>query len=98
MMPEAWPSSSGKANELAPCGPQRRKVVTLFKTDDSRYWQYDFTVREHRYRGSTKETNRYRAEKIEALKKARALEKHDPLPKKPPRLLAFCSEFLEWVD
>ena len=72
--------------------------MRLFKAGDSQYWQYDFTVREHRYRGSTKETNKHRAERIAALKQARALERHDPLPKKAPRLLEFCGEFLTWVD
>lgn len=47
--------------------PQWRKLVELFKKKDSKFYWYDFKVRTRRCRGSTKETNRKRAEKIAAL-------------------------------
>jgi hypothetical protein len=61
-------SSSGRTHERLPCGLQRRKIVELFRKKDSRFYWYDFKVRGQGCRGSTKETNRKRAEKIAARK------------------------------
>jgi integrase len=72
--------------------------VDLFKKKKSKYWWYDFTVRDRRYRGSTKETNRNRASSIASLKLADALDGSDPLPKKAPLLCDFSQRFLDWVN
>ena len=52
-------------------------LVKLFKKNKSKYYWYDFTVRGERYRGSTKETNRTRAQKAAALKLAAAIKGSD---------------------
>jgi len=54
--------------------------VGLFKRKNSHHWQYDFTVRGQRYRGSTKETNKARAATRAALLLAQAIEGNDPIP------------------
>jgi len=72
--------------------------VELFKKKDSRFWWFDFKVRDKRYRGSTKESNEKRAAKIAALKLSQALEGSDPLDRKAPTLLELSSEFLKWIE
>lgn len=71
--------------------------MELFKKRKSKYYWYDFTVAGRRYRGSTKESNKTRADAIAALKLANATEGRDPLPKKAPVLQDFSGRFLEWV-
>src|SRR5215467_16266413 len=71
----------------------RRKLVKLFRKPNSRFYWYDFTVRGHRYRGSTQETRSVRALKTASLKLASALESTDPLPSKPPVLEEFAQRF-----
>lgn len=71
--------------------------MKLFKKPKSAFYWYDFTVRDKRYRGSTKETNAARAGKIAGLKLAAALQGNDPLDRKAPTLREFSSRFLEWV-
>jgi integrase len=71
--------------------------VDLFRKPNSKYYWYDFTVRGERFRGSTKETNETRADKIAALKLAAAIKGSDPLDKKVPTLREFSKDFLEWV-
>ena len=72
--------------------------MELFRKPDSRFWWFDFKVRGKRYRGSTKETNSKRAEKIAALKLAEALEGTDPLVRKVPTLAEFATQFTEWLE
>jgi hypothetical protein len=72
--------------------------VNVFRRPNSKYLQYDFTVRGNRYRGSTKETNDGRAEKIASLKLAASLAATDPLPTKIPRLRDIAPRFLSWVE
>ena len=72
--------------------------MELFLKSKSKFYWYDFTVRGERYRGSTKETNETRAEKVAALKLAAAIEGSDPLDKKPPTLRKYSVDFLEWVN
>ena len=72
--------------------------MAIFLKPKSKYFWYDFTVRGERYRGSTKETNKARAQKIAALKLAAAVEGNDPLDRKPPTLREYSKDFLEWVD
>lgn len=91
-------STSRRTHELLPCGLQWRKLVKLFKKKTSKFYWYDFTVRGERYRGSTKEANQTRAEKIAGLKLAQAIEATDPLPRKVPLLREFSKYFLNWVD
>lgn len=64
----------------------------------SKYFWYDFTVRCERFRGSTKETNKTRADGIAALKFTAANEASDPLnTRKPPTLQEYSKGFLNWV-
>jgi len=72
--------------------------VKLFKKKDSSFYWYDFNVRGTRYRGSTKETNRKRAEKVAALKLSQTIERRDPLDKKSPSLVEFSTRFFDWID
>lgn len=72
--------------------------MKLFKKKNSQFYWYDFTVRGHRYRGSTEETNAARASKVAGLKLAATLEGHDPLDRKTPILRLFSKRFLEWIE
>jgi len=73
--------------------------VELFRKEKSKYYWYDFTVRGERYRGSTKETNETRAQKVAALKLAAAIKGSDPLDRTPPTLMEYAKEdFLRWVE
>jgi hypothetical protein len=72
--------------------------VDLFRKKNSKFFWYDFTVRGERYRGSTKETNETRADKIAALKLAAAIRGSDPLDQKSPTLREYSKAFLEWVE
>jgi hypothetical protein len=74
------------------------KLVELFLKSKSKYFWYDFTVRGERFRGSTKERNVTRAQKIAALKLAAAVEGSDPLDKRAPTLREYSKDFLLWVD
>jgi hypothetical protein len=76
----------------------RRKLVKLFKKPNSKFYWYDFTVRGHRYRGSTQETKTVRAVKAASLKLALVLEGTDPLPSKPTAICEFAVRFIAWVD
>jgi len=89
---------SGGTRELLPCGLPGGDLVKLFKKSKSKYYWYDFTVRDERYRGSTKETNETRAQKAAALKLAAAIKGSDPLDKKPPTLREYSKDFLQWVE
>lgn len=71
--------------------------MELFKTPKSKFYWFDFKIAGKRYRGSTKETNRTRAEAIAALKMSQVIEGNDPLPKKPTSLTEFSGRFLEWI-
>jgi hypothetical protein len=71
--------------------------VELFRKSKSKYYWYDFTVRGMRYRGSTKETNETRAQKVAALKLAAAIKGSDQLDRKPPTLREYAKDFLPWV-
>jgi integrase len=72
--------------------------VKLFRKSKSKYYWYDFTVRDERYRGSTKETNETRAQKAASLKLAAAVKGSDPLDRKPPTLRQYANDFLRWVE
>ena len=72
--------------------------MELFKKKDSRFYWYDFTVRGKRYRRSTKETNKRRAEKIAALKLSQAMEGTGLLDRKAPSLQEFSTRFLSWIE
>jgi hypothetical protein len=72
--------------------------VEVFKQKKSKFWWYDFAVRGKRFRKSTGETNRNRAEKIASLKFAEICEHGDPLPRKSPTVLEVSKRFLESVD
>jgi len=72
--------------------------VELFKKKDSRFYWYDFTVRGKRYRRSTKETNKRRAEKIAALKLSQAMEGTGLLDRKAPSLQELSTRFRSWVE
>ena len=48
--------------------------MSLYKRTDSQYWWYEFMVRGHRYRGSTEETKKTAARKVEDQERARVKE------------------------
>ena len=52
----------GGTHELLPCGLLGGDLVELFRKNKPKYYWYDFTVRDDRLRGSTKETNETRAD------------------------------------
>jgi len=72
--------------------------VKLFRKSKSRFYWFDFTVRGHRYRGSTGETKVVRATKVASMKLAQALEHGDLFPTKPTLLAEFSERFLGWLD
>jgi len=72
--------------------------VKLFKKTKSKFYWYDFTVRGHRYRGSTQETKSVSASKVAGLKLAHVIECTDPLPNRPSALDEFSLRFFSWVD
>ena len=72
--------------------------MEVFKQKKSKFWWYDFAVRGKRFRRSTGETNKNRAEKIASLKFAEICEHGDPLPRKAPTVLEVSKRFLESVD
>src|SRR5260370_36950818 len=84
--------------ERLPCGLQWRKLVELFRKKDSRFYWYDFKVRGKRYRRSTKETNKKRAEKIAAIKLSQAMGGIGLLDKRAPSLQGSSTGFLNWVE
>ena len=66
----------------------------IFRRPRSKYFQYDFTVRGERFRGSTKETNETRAEGIAALKFTPAVRRGDPSKVSHPRFANMRRTFL----
>ena len=72
--------------------------MKLFRKRKSKFYWYDFTVRGHRYRGSTQETKSVRALQAASLKLASVIQNTDPLPSKPTALCEFAERFLAWVD
>jgi site-specific recombinase XerD len=74
------------------------ELVKLFKKAKSRFYWFDFTVRGHRYRGSTGETKAVRATKVASMKLAQALEHGDLFPTKAPVLAEFSERFLSWLE
>ena len=74
----------------------RRKLVN--RKHKSKFYWYDFTVRGHRYRGSTQETKAARASRIAGLKLAQAIECTDRLPKTPTSLGEFSRDFFSWLQ
>src|SRR5260370_34424809 len=84
--------------ERLPCGLQWRKLVELFRKKDSRFYWYDFKVRGKRYRRATKETNKKRTEKIDAIKLSQAMGGTCFLDRRAPSLQGFSTGFLNWVE
>jgi len=91
------PDQFGGTYELLPCGLLGGELMELFRKRKSKFYWYDFTVRGQRYRGSTKETNKTRAQKAAALKLSAAIKGSDPLDRKPPTLREYAKDFLQWV-
>src|SRR5579872_3727698 len=96
-MDRGWHHPKTK-RELLPCGLRGSTLVDVFKKPKSKFYWYDFTVRAERFRGSTKETDKARADKIAALVLAEAVKGSDPLDRKPPTLREYSKEFLDWVE
>jgi integrase len=73
--------------------------VELFKRKNSRSWQYDFTVRGERFRGSTKESNKTAAQaKAAHLFTELAAGKDYRTCRKAPQLAEFAIRFLSFVE
>ena len=66
--------------------------MKLFRKTKSKFYWYDFTVRGHRYRGSTQETKADRASKVAGLKLAQVVEGNGQLPKSLARWLNFLND------
>src|ERR1700757_4342113 len=95
-----YPFSRVHRAEHASCfrGGSKEELVKLFKKPNSKFYWYDFTVRGHRYRGSTQETRSVRAVKAASLKLALVLEGTDQLPSKLTAICEFAKRFIAWVD
>lgn len=65
------------------------EFVKLFKKAKSRFYWFDFTVRGHRYRGSTGETKVVRATKVASMKLAQAVEHGDLFSMRSTLLVVF---------
>jgi len=74
------------------------ELVKLFKKAKFRFYWFDFTVRDQRYRGSTGETKAVYATKVASMKLARALEHGDLFPTKPIVLSDLSERFLAWLE
>src|ERR1700694_4583629 len=62
-------------------------------------WHYDFWHRGNRYRGSTEQTSRTRAKRVEALLMHQAREKQGLIrTNRVPILSEFAPRFLSWVE
>lgn len=62
-------------------------------------WHYDFTLGGQRYRGSTKEKSRIRAEMVESKLKVDLEQEQTPLViSRSPLLSDFAPRFLAWLD
>ena len=72
--------------------------MKLFKKAKFRFYWFDFTVRDQRYRGSTGETKAVYATKVASMKLARALEHGDLFPTKPIVLSDLSERFLAWLE
>jgi site-specific recombinase XerD len=71
--------------------------VKLFRKPKSKFYWYDFTIRGHRYRGSTQETKAVRASNVAGLIFAQVVEGTDRLPNKPTRLDELATRFQAWI-
>src|SRR2546427_13097099 len=87
-----------KNTRVASCGLQWRNLVRLFRKPKSKFYWYDFTMRGHRYRGSTQETKSARGVTVASLRLAAMMEGADPLPNKPAALTEFSPRFLASLD
>ena len=74
------------------------ELVNIFKKANSRFYWFDFTVRGHRYRGSTGETKVVRATKVASMKLAQAVEHGDLFSTRSTLLIEFSERFLTWLD
>jgi hypothetical protein len=80
------------------CG-KRRRAMALYRREGSSAWQYDFTVAGSRYRGTTKQKTKARANEIEAGLVLKALNKQLPAgTRKAPTFLEFAQEFTDHVE
>ena len=57
--------------------------MQLYRKPKSKFYWFDFTIRGHRYRGSTQETKAVKASNMAGLKLAQAIECTDQLPNGP---------------
>ena len=95
-LPVLLPSKG--STPATPWAPQWRKLVELFRKKDSRFYGYDFKVRGIRYRGSVKDTNKKRAERIAALRFSQDIEGTGLLDRNSPSLQEFSIRLLGWVE
>jgi integrase len=71
----------------------------LYQQPNSPFWWFDFTMNGVRVRGSTKQTVRYKAQRVLDRKKQRAMVSGvESLTHKVPTLAAFSVAFLKWVE
>ena len=72
--------------------------MVLYRRKDSRLWQYDFTVRGERFRGSTGETKRASAAEAAARLLSEVAEGKRQTTRKPQTLSDFSARFLLFVE
>lgn len=72
--------------------------MELYRRKDSRLWQYDFTVRGERFRGSTGETRRAAAAEAAARLLSSIAEGKRQTTRKPQTLNEFSPRFLLFVE
>src|SRR6185437_5574770 len=99
MMCAIFLTSLRRTRESRPCEPEWRASVKLYKRSDSSHWQYDFTVRGKRYRGSTHESNKIAAnERMSELRIEAAKGALRPSARTPETLQELSAPFLKFVN
>src|ERR1700678_1032662 len=88
--------SSDVASVFPLCAQARRNGMSIYRRGD--VWYYLFYINGRRYRGSTKTTNKKRAERLEAKARVTAESGESLHPKRAPLIQDFAKEFLEWLD
>jgi hypothetical protein len=71
--------------------------VPLFRRLKSKFYWYQFLVEGHRYRGSTRVTDRATAKMISRKKYLEVVEGRTPPPRRAPSQVEFADRFLNWV-
>src|ERR1700733_11464324 len=97
MMPLTYLRMSKLADAFHPCGQHWRDSMAITKR--GKYWHYEFMIDGRKYRGTTKETVKSRANTFEALRIADIRNNGGNLNlRRAPVLRDFSKRFLVFVD